>query len=311
MERFTVSADDGFALAAVRWLPRTPPRAVLQLAHGMSEHAARYAPFADACAAAGIAVYGHDHRGHGGSTNDATPRGHYADQDGWAKVTGDLDVVHRHIRSQHPELPQFLFGHSMGLIPQPCSPLDPRRHAGRRDPQRHGWRMGVGHRLLQWVARRQVRSRGTRAPSPLMAGLVFGTFNLRFAPWRTAFEWLSRDAAQVAAYKADPLCGFVCSGQLWVDLLGGIRALEAHEDQPERLAPGLPLLLIAGSHDPVSLGGFGNGQVAARYRAAGNEQVTERRYSGARHELINETNRSEVWQDLIGWMELVLREQHL
>jgi alpha-beta hydrolase superfamily lysophospholipase len=112
-ERFDLSADDGFRLSAMRWVPKAP-RAILQVSHGMAEYASRYAPFAAACAAAGIGVYAHDHRGHGGSIDERTPLGFFGADDGWAKVVGDLHTMHERIRSDHPKVPVFFFGHSMG-----------------------------------------------------------------------------------------------------------------------------------------------------------------------------------------------------
>jgi alpha-beta hydrolase superfamily lysophospholipase len=166
-----------------------------------------------------------------------------------------------------------------------------------------GWRAGPLNHAMRWVALRECRKNGPRTPSPLMTKLVFGAFNLRFLPARTSVDWLSRDRAAVDAYLADPLCGFDSSGQLWADLLAGSSAIEAAEDVPSRLPRSLRLLLIAGSHDPVSLGGLGHAQLARRYRAAGNADLDDRRYPGGRHELLNETNREEVWADVTAWME--------
>ncbi len=140
-----------------------------------------------------------------------------------------------------------------------------------------------------------------------MSKLVFGSFNLRFVPARTSFDWLSRDEQKVDAYIADPLCGFDCSGQLWADLFAGAHDLERAENDPARLARELPLLLIAGTHDPVSMGGFGNGQIAKRYRAAGSTCVTERTYPEGRHELVNETNCAAVWDDVTTWVDSQIR----
>ncbi|MGO8998994.1 MAG: alpha/beta fold hydrolase [Polyangiaceae bacterium] len=300
-ERFTLTADDGFALAAMRWVPPNP-RAILQIAHGMSEYAFRYAPFAQACAAAGLAVYAHDHRGHGASIDASTPLGFYAESDGWGKVVGDLHTMHHHARGQHPKLPLFLFAHSMGTLIGRAYLL---AHGGELSGailSATGWRAGAINHALRLVALREAHKNGARAPSPRMSKLVFGSFNLRFRPARTAFDWLSRDTAAVDAYVADPLCGFPCSGTLWADLLGGVAAVERAENDPSQLTRSLPLLLIAGSHDPVSMGGLGHGQLAKRYRAAGNEHVEDKRYPEARHELINETNRDEVWRDIVGWV---------
>ena len=306
MERQTLTAEDGFELAMVRWLPSGTPRAVLQISHGMAEYASRYAPFAEACTAAGIAVYAHDHRGHGGSIDVTTPRGHYADQDGWAKVVADLDDVHHRIRANHPNVPVFLLGHSMGsFIARAFLVRNPDALAG-AIISATGWRTGPLGAAMRFFARREVRKHGAREPSALMAKLVFGTFNLQFAPTRTKFDWLSRDPEQVDLYVHDPMCGYDCSGKLWDDMLTGVAALEKDEDEPARLSKTLPLLCVAGTKDPTSMGGLGTGQVAKRYIAAGNPNVTDKRYPGARHELVNETNRTEVWSDLIQWIEAQL-----
>jgi alpha-beta hydrolase superfamily lysophospholipase len=303
LERFPLAAADGFALSAMRWLPSRSPRAVLVVSHGMAEYAARYAPFAEACSTAGIAVYAHDHRGHGGSVDDATPRGHFADGDGWSKVRDDLERACEHARAAHPGAPVFLLGHSMGSFVARAHIVEHGEGLAGAILSATGWRLGAGNRMLASLARRQARKLGPRAPSPLMSKVVFGTFNLRFLPARTGFDWLSRDRGTVDAYIADPGCGFACSGQLWADLMSGVDALERAENEPARLPRSLPILLIAGSHDPVSMGGFGNEQLARRYRAAGNEHVLVRRYPRGRHELLNETNRAEVFADLLAWLD--------
>jgi len=301
MERFDLAAEDGFRLSAMRWVPKRP-RAILQLSHGMAEYAARYAPFAAACAAAGIAVYAHDHRGHGGSIDEATPLGFFAAEDGWAKVVNDLHTMHEHARAEHPNVPLFFFGHSMGSFLGRAYLLAHKGEVSGAILSATGWRAGPLNHVLRMVAQRESRKHGPRTPSPRMSNLVFGTFNLRFRPARTEFDWLSRDTTTVDRYIADPLCGFPCTGQLWADLFAGLSDVERAESDPSRLARAVPLLLVVGSHDPVSMGGLGHAQLAKCYRAAGNVDVDDRRYPEARHELINETNRNQVWSDIVGWI---------
>ena len=302
IERFTLRANDGFVISAMRWLPAATPRAVLVIAHGMSEYAARYDVFARYCAASGVAVYALDHRGHGASIDERTPRGHFADDDGWNKVQGDLDALRARAAESHAKVPLFLFGHSMGSFIGREYLLTRSATLDGAILSATGWRAGALNRVLRWVADREVAKRGPRAPSVRMRKLVFGSFNLRFLPSRTAFDWLSRDPKTVDAYIADPLCGFDCSAKLWSDLLGATSAIEQREDDPQRPPRALPLLLVAGSHDAVSMGGLGHGQLAKRYRAAGNTDVDDRRYPEGRHELLNETNRDEVSKDVLAWI---------
>ena len=302
-ERFSLTASDGFPVSVFRWSPAGQARAALQIVHGMAEHAARYSPFAERCAAAGIAVYAHDQRGHGSSIHGEATRGHFADDAGWSKVLGDVRAVQQRLRDERPGVPVFILGHSMGSFVTRAHLLEHDVGVSGAILSATGWRAGLLNALLGWVAAREARTLGARAPSARMRSLVFGTFNLRLRPARTAFDWLSRDPAVVDAYMADPLCGFDCSGQLWADLFAAIRDIERAEASPTRLARTLPLFLMAGTHDPVSMGGLGHGQLAARYRAAGNTDVDDRRYPEARHELVNETNREEVWRDVIGWID--------
>jgi alpha-beta hydrolase superfamily lysophospholipase len=300
-ERLTIPARDGFQLAGVHWRPAGAVRAVLQLCHGMSEYAARYAAFAEAANAAGIAVVGHDHRGHGHSVDGSTPLGHYADHDGWNKVIGDVDTVNEKIRELYPDKPIILFGHSMGSFIARGYVLRHNRRVNGSIVSATGFRMGLGNRALQVVAEVEALRQGPRTPSALMAKLVFGSFNLQFRPNRTGFDWLSRDPVEVDKYIADPLCGFDCSGRLWADLLGAVYAIEQQEAEPFRLRAAPPVFIFAGSRDPVSMNGLGTWQLARRYRQAGHHDVTTKRYRDGRHEMVNETNRAEVWRDVIDW----------
>ncbi|WP_374335924.1 lysophospholipase [Leeia sp.] len=300
--RHTVQAEDGFGLALWAWEPEGAPRAVLLVAHGMAEHAARYARFAEACCAAGVAVYAHDHRGHGDSVGEGTPLGHFADHGGWQRVQDDLTVVQRWVQQRQPGVPQFAFGHSMGSFILRAWLLQHAASLAGAMVSATGWRLGPGNRLLASVARRQGRKRGFNQPCPTMHKLVFGSFNLQFLPARTGFDWLSRDRAEVDAYLADSRCGFHCTAQLWDDLLQGVAALEQAENHVHPEAARLPVLAVAGSRDPVSMGGLGCRQLVKRYQQAGNPDAQARIWPGGRHELLNEQNRDEVSQYLIDWM---------
>ncbi len=126
------------------------------------------------------------------------------------------------------------------------------------------------NRAFRWVALRECRKHGPSAPKPQddQPGVRFVQHS-RFLPGAHGahFDWLSRDESVVDAYLADPLCGFPCSGQLWADLFAGISEIEKAEDDPSRPCCTLPLLLIVGSQDPVSMGGLGHAQLAKRATA--------------------------------------------
>lgn len=296
-----VSATDGTSLHTYRWLPEGPPRAIIQIAHGMAEHSARYERFAEALTNAGYAVYANDHRGHGQTASQAD-HGYFADHDGFSTVVGDMSSLTEFAQAEHPGVPVVLFGHSMGSF---LSRAYAAQHGARLaalvlsgtagDP---GPLAAVGKRL----AGLQARVRGRHHTSGLMDKLTFGQFNTKFKPNRTAFDWLSRDDAEVDKYVADPLCGNVFTAAFYADLLDGVQ--QVNKPGAYAAVPAdLPILVFAGELDPVGDSGKGPREVADRYREAGVSDVTTTIYPDARHETLNDTNRDEVTADVLAWLD--------
>jgi len=142
---------------------------------------------------------------------------------------------------------------------------------------------------------------GLDEPSAIADLLTFRSYNRRFKPTRTAFDWLSTDAAEVDRYIADPHCGFRCSTGTWIELLEAIGRLD--DRRAARVPSRLPLLLTAGEDDPVSNGAKGPKLLAERYRKAGLTDVTVKTYPGARHEPLNDHCREAVIRDVVEWMQ--------
>ncbi len=298
-ESFTLTSHDGTELFVRRWLPDDEPSAVVQVAHGMAEHSGRYERFAQALTDAGYAVYADDHRGHGQTTGEV---GFFAETGGWGKVVEDLASVTQRIREEAPECPVVLFGHSMGsFMARAYAARHGRDLAGlvvcgtAGDPGLLG-KVGAG------VAALECRVRGARHTSTLMNTLTFGQYNAQFKPKRTDFDWLSRDDAEVDKYIADPQCGAVFTAGFFRDLLHGLQQIQ-RDDLVAEMPKDLPVLMISGTKDPVG-GKDADGvqAVAAQLRRCGVQDVTLKLYSGARHELLNETNRDEVTADVLVWL---------
>jgi alpha-beta hydrolase superfamily lysophospholipase len=273
----TVSTADQIALQTYRWAPDGEPRAVVQVQHGLAEHAARYRRFAEALTAAGYLAYAPDGRGSG-----RTAAGRYGQwgPSGWPGWVDDLARLNARIRQDNPGLRIALFGHSMGSFASQQYVLD---HSGDID-------------ALVLSGTTEVSGLAAMLDSDEPADL--SAFNAPFEN-RTGYEWLSRDAAEVDKYVADEACGFVAPK------LQGIATLAEAAD-PQRLAgirPDLPILLVSGTDDPLAGGGVAVEIVAQRYRDAGLRDVRATLYPGARHELLNETNRDEVTADIIAFLD--------
>ncbi len=285
MAQFRVNGRDGLPLAGYRWEPEGRPRGVVQVTHGVGEHLRRYDHLAQTLTAAGFFVYGHDSRGHGHTIGPGAEPG-VIGADGWAATIEDLDVLVDFGRAAYPGLPLILFGHSMGSFATQQYLLD---HSARPDAVALS---GTGALDLMEPA------------LDLDAGVGLDAFNAAFEPGRTGYEWLSRDEHQVDLYVADPLCGFAYD----VDGMKAVFAGARQVADPARLAgvrPDLPLYIAVGDQDPI------NGQLALinalveRYRAAGLTDVELRVYPGARHEILNETNRDEVEAGLLAWLDRI------
>jgi alpha-beta hydrolase superfamily lysophospholipase len=295
---FTLRADDGQSLLTRRWLPEGPPRAIVQIAHGLTEHSGRYARLAAALNAAGYGVYAADLRGHGPKAA-AADLGHFADEGGWDKVVGDFWTLNRLIGAEQPGTPIIFLGHSLGsflgrqFIAEHSDAL-----AGAALSGSSGKPPAIAT-LGRLIARAERLRLGKRGKSQLIFQMWFGDFNKPFKPSRTAFDWLSRDEKEVDAYVADPLCGFPFTTQLAIDVLDAL----PRATSPASLAAirkDMPVYVFSGERDPVGANIKG---LIADLKAAGFTKLTTRIYPGARHETLNELNRDEVTRDLIAWLD--------
>ncbi|PBJ00997.1 Phospholipase YtpA [Pseudomonas ogarae] len=302
-QTFWLTATDHSRLFVNQWLPETAPLAVIMLAHGMAEHSGRYARLAQALCDEGYGVCAADLRGHG-KTGEEAILGHFADEDGWLKVVGDLASLNHHIVQQYPDTPILLLGHSMGSYIAQGYLLHHSASLHGAILSGSNFQPVTLYRSARLIARFERWRQGATGRSALIEWLSFGSFNKKFKPTRTPFDWLSRDPAEVDKYVHDPLCGFRCTNQLWVDLLGGLQQISKASNLAQ-IDPGLPLLVIGGECDPVSEGKRLK-DLADALRDAGNQHLQLTIYPQARHELFNETNRDEVTADVLAWIAQAL-----
>ena len=277
------------------WAPSQPPKAIIQIVHGMAEHIARYERMAKALNEAGFLVCGRNHRGHG---PEAKLLGYFADEQGWDAILNDAHEVSLDIKKQYPGVPFILLGHSMGSFLA-------REYALRYGKELDGLILsGTGFypKALCASGRMLAKLAPKKKPANFVNNIAFAGNNKPFAPGRTGFEWLSRDEKEVDKYVADPLCGFCFTGSAFSDFFGGLLAL-TDESRLSSMPKDLPVYFMSGDRDPVGQMGEGVRQVAEQFKKAGMRDITVKLYPDARHELFNELNRDEVTADLIQWLE--------
>ena len=301
---FFPSADGRHRCFGCVWLPddgRTP-RAVVQLVHGIAEYVERYDPFARFLADRGFAVTGEDHLGHGKTAQADGSFGCLPERNGWELMVEDVHTLRRRQEAAFPGVPYFLMGHSMGSFLARTYLI---RHPGGLAGTILS---GTGQEPAPLVAAGEALAgavcalRGPDSTSALVQSLTLGSYNRQFAPNRTGADWISRDEAVVDAYLQDPLCTIAPTVGLFRAMLGGIRFIGRRQNLAS-MDKTTPVYLFSGDQDPVGSRGAGVEKVRALFVEAGCKDVTLRLYPGGRHEMLNETNRSEVWADTLAWME--------
>lgn len=291
-----------------RKFPAENEQAVLLIIHGMAEHSARYEEFGQWMASAGITVVAFDLRGHGQTAGSLGNLGHFADKDGWNVVLKDTRQVIAQVKEDYPEKPVFILGHSMGsliarsLLKQPLQGIDGMVLSGTTHHP------GMMNNLGLALAKGAGKLFGMQKHSHIHNHLTFGSFNKPFKKEQSNFAWLSRDRDKVQEYEDDIYCGCLATYGFYRDLLTGLSRLYKNADAPSN--KNLPLFFIAGQDDPV--GNFGDDvdKVYEWYQKAGYKAVKLVFYPRARHEILNEINRTEVYRDILEWIQEVQQYPH-
>lgn len=295
------SADSKTNIHAVSWLPDGTPVAVLQIAHGISEYILRYEPFAQYLTEQGFAVVGNDHIGHGLSVAEGAPWFHFGPQGSWNYVVDDLEQLRKLTHSQFPDLPYFLLGHSMGSFLARTYLI---RYPGTVNG---AVIMGTGHLSPTVTATAmaaicgECHRNGENRPSELATRASFGIYNRRFAPNRTAMDWLSANPDNVDAYLADPLCQGNATAGLFREMLSGIRFV-CDSANIRKMNHHTPVLFVSGDMDMVGDCGKGVKRAVDAFRKAGMEDVTVKLYPGLRHEILKEAEHEQIQRDIYGWL---------
>jgi len=299
-----LSANNSTQIHVRRCTPDTGIRGIVQLSHGISEHIRRYDAFASFLAEQGFLVVGNDHLGHGESVGSDKTFGFFDSSDGWNLAVEDMYRLYQQTKKEYPELPYFLFGHSMGsflartfLIQHPDAEISGAILCGTAQPGSGIMRSG------RTISSAEIARRGKKYRSQLLQNLMFGSYNNGIENKQTDYDWLTRDADVVKEYIADPLCGGIPTAGLANDMLNGM-IFNSRRVKMDEMNHKLPVFFISGDKDPVGDSGKGVLKIYTFFLNAGMEDVTLKLYHNARHELLNELNKDQVMQDILQWMQI-------
>lgn len=283
------------------WKPEMKPVGVVQIIHGIAEHIARYDDLAQQLNQHGYIVVAEDHMGHGGSIGKNGIRGYF--HGGWFSAVEDSYRLLGKTKEEYPELPYILFGHSMGsfiartiLAKHPDSGICGCIICGT------AWQPSALLRTALPICKMLCSNGGDKKPSVVLQNMMFGSYNKRIEHQRTKSDWLTRDDRIVDAYEADEMCGFTATAGLYRDMLLGISYIQTKEALGS-MKKDLPVFFVAGGDDPV--GAYGNGvrMAVTEFRNAGMQNVDMKIYPLCRHEILNEINGAQVFDDLLNWIQ--------
>ena len=296
------SHDGKTKLHGVTWEPEGKVRAVVQIVHGMIEYIERYDGFASYLAERGYFVIGHDHLGHGDSAASQDDWGFFEEENGNRVLLEDIHQVRRRAQERYPDAPYILLGHSMGSF------LVRQYLCIKGEGICEAVILGTGNmpasllRFGMFVTSTMAAVTGWRFRSRLVKLMVFGSYNKGIVPHRTAFDWISRDEAVVDTYRSEPKTSFDFTLNGYYNLFYSMLWLKK-EEHLRRMRKDLPVLFASGTADPVGSYGKGVEAAAESFRAHGVTHVDVKLYPADRHEILNELDRQQVYEDLWRWME--------
>ena len=302
-EFYFPSKDGNTEIHTIEWKPEGEVKAVLQICHGMVEYIRRYDEFAQFLCREGYYVVGNDHLGHGKSIQAKSEYGFFNEKYGNACVLGDMHTLRQRTEKKYPGVPYFMLGHSMGssllrqYIQMYGNGLSGAVLMGTVADHKKAALL-FGKRLCRVMA----AFRGWHYRSKMVDNLVLGAYNKKFKPARTRADWITSDNENLDMYVADPLCSFTSTVNAYYNVFSGMIGIQRKESV-YMIPKGLPVLFVSGADDPVGEFGKGVRKIYEKYRAAGIRDVTLRLYTGDRHEILNETDRDQVYKDLLGWFE--------
>lgn len=298
-EFYIPSAGKGNIYCAA-WAPKAQLRGIVQIVHGIGDHISRYAEFAEYLSEQGFLVLGEDHMGHGKTWHEGEILGYF--HGGWCAAVDDTYALMKMYREKYPRVPYILLGHSMGsfmartlLYRHPDSGISGCVLSGT------AWQPAPILKAGLALCRSVCRVNGETKPSAKLRALAFGSYNKQIPDAKTPNDWICSDPQVVEKYNADPMCGFNEAAGLDRDMLRGIQ-MNQKKDNIAKMRKDLPVLFVAGSCDPVGNNGKGVRQSAEAFRKAGMRLVDVKLYRSSRHEILNDVEKLQVFQDIYGWI---------
>ena len=296
---FEMKREDGFKVFVRKFLNEEASlKGAIMICHGLGEHAGRYKRFNEILANSGFVVYAHDQRAHGKTAlrDDVV----HLDKGGFNDTVDDMEALYEVVKTENKNLPIFIFAHSMGTV------ITRKFLQKYNDNELNGVILCGPVYFLDRVkelcdeSKRSMIKNGDDYVDINLMNLAFGSFNERFEPKRTEFDWLTRDNNEVDKYINDPLCGKPQTAGYYYEFASGFNIYD--DNEINKIKKDVPMFFISGGDDPTSSYGEGIKVAVEKYKKAGINDVSSKIYPKARHELLNEINKDDIISEVINWI---------
>ena len=287
------SSSDNLELELAYIEPKEEIKGVVQISHGMSEHKERYYDFMEYLKNQGYVVVINDHRGHGSSVKNKEELGYFYTED-INYIINDLYDVTKYIKNKYKDKKIYLFSHSMGT-------LVARGYIQKYDNEIEKLVLcgpPTKNELTKFAIKLSQVSKYINKdtkPSKLLNKLTFGSYNRGNT---INNEWLSKSIDNVNKYNDDKLCGFIFTGNGFINLYKLMDNAFCRENYKMQ-NKSLPIFVIAGSKDPVIQDEKKFLELVDFLKELGYKDVTSKLYKDLKHEILNEEEKNIIYKDVL------------
>jgi alpha-beta hydrolase superfamily lysophospholipase len=300
-----LSADQQTTINALKWVPEGKIKAIVQIAHGMSEHIERYDAFANYLAQNGYIVCANDHLGHGKSITSSDKLGYFSDKNGWENMVEDMHNLTKMMKQEYEGYPYILMGHSMGsLLSRAYAAIYGDELGGAIYTGTSAGSIFINFLITR--CKKYINEKGAFARGEDINNSVSKKYNKKAYPRTSQYDWLSRDIVEIEKYLSDPLCGFVFTYKGFLDLFELTKEVTGRQ-WASKVPCDLPIYFFSGNMDPVGAYSHGVVKVADWLVSTGHRNVISKFYDGGRHEMLHELNRKMVYKDTLRWLDKLLK----
>lgn len=306
-EEFYYKSEDGKTdIHAVKWLPDTEPKAILQIAHGVTEYIERYEELAKYFTNKGFIVCGNDHIGHGKSIAKDGKKMYFGKKGSWNWAVKDINQCQKIIMENYTDLPYYMLGFSLGSFLLRTYLIDYETMLDKAIIMGTGTVPKMQIKLAEFIVNNEAKKVGEENTSPTIQKLTFETYNKNFAPNRTKYDWLCSNEESLDEYIKDPMRGEDFTAGLFRELLAGMEYTNIDKNI-QKINKDMPIIFVSGDKDPVGNQSKGVIQAYNKFKKMGLKNVDIKLYKDLRHDILHEKCKNQIYEDIYNWLTKKVR----